>query len=56
MQITEISYRELVNTGNYQNIAVEMKASIGITEDLEICTIRLKNKVQKALNQIQEGE
>ena len=50
MQITEISYRELINTGNYENITVEMKASVSPDDDIEMCTEKLKRKVKRALS------
>ncbi|MDA3809625.1 MAG: hypothetical protein PF518_04760 [Spirochaetaceae bacterium] len=55
MQITEISYRELVNTGNYQNVTVEMKATIDKDEDLDMCMTKLSRKVKRSLNELQEA-
>jgi hypothetical protein len=55
MQITEISYRELINTGNYENITVEMKASVSKDDDLEMCVAKLSRKVKRALLDINGG-
>lgn len=57
MQITEISYRELVNTGDYNNITVEMKATIAKDDNLEMCMTKLSRKVKRAIRDIrEEGE
>lgn len=55
MQITEISYRELVNIGDYCNIIVEMKASISPEDDLELCAVKLSRKVKRAIRDIRDG-
>lgn len=55
MQVTEISVRELINTGNYENITVEMKASLSPDDDIEMCTAKLSKKVKRALREIQDG-
>ena len=52
MQITEISYRELVNTGNFENVSIEMKASISKDDDLEMCVAKLSRKVKRALRDV----
>ena len=55
MQIKEITYRELVNTGDYCNITVEMKASVSEKDDLELCMAKLSRKVKRAIKDIRDG-
>lgn len=55
MKVTEISYRELVNTGDYNNITVEMKASISENDDLELCMAKLSRKVKNSILEIRKG-
>jgi len=52
MKVTEISYRELVNTGNFENITVEMKAIISEKDDVELASVKLSKKVKRALKEI----
>ena len=51
MKVTEISYRELLNTGDYENISIEMKATVSPEDDLELCNVKLGRKVKKALKE-----
>ena len=55
MKIIEIRYRELVNTGNYENITVELAASLEPNDDVELCTAKLVKKTKRAIKEIVDG-
>ena len=49
MQVTRISYRRLVNTGNYQNETVEMEALVEPGDNVHTATEKLVALVDAAL-------
>lgn len=51
MHINQITYRELKNTGNYENITIEMSATVDQDDDLDLCVEKLKRKVKRALKE-----
>lgn len=49
MEVKEISYRELINIGNFENIAIEITASVDKTDNIEMCLTKIRNKVKREL-------
>ena len=55
MEIKEIIYEELVNTGNYENIKLGMIATVSKEEDVDMAVSRLTKKVRRNLKEIVNG-
>jgi hypothetical protein len=55
VEITKIKYREVVNTGNYESVAIDMEADVDKSDDLEMCMAKLRNKVKRELKESWEG-
>lgn len=49
MEVKTISYKRVLNLGNYNNEHLEMMAELSPGDDPEQCTAELKAKVEAAL-------
>jgi len=55
MDITKIAYRELINLGDYNNVAIKMEATVTEDDDISMCVTKLRNKVRRELRFIREN-
>lgn len=56
MKIKTIAYRELINIGNFENIAIEMTAEVEEGDDLDFVMAKLTNKVKRQLKEHRREE
>lgn len=49
MTITSITYRRLINTGNYENLTFEMSATVAPEEDIAVAAMELRATVHAAI-------
>lgn len=51
MKIKTVAYRELINTGNFENVAIEMTAEVEEGDDLDFVMAKLTGKVKRQLKE-----